>query len=657
MKKNIIFVLTIVLTLLSSCDYLDKQPDDQRTDETVWTNRREVESYLRFTYSYLPYHDFWREDPWVGCSDECDLSWVVYGTHGINLGHWTPETNWYVKWGDYYKGIRASIVFEKNVDRCYELSDDLRKRYKAEAKFLRAYYYWLLLRQYGPVILINEQLASDTDWSTLKRSPYDECVKYICDLFDEAAVDLPMHWRNDVENLGRGSKLGCKAAKSIVLHHAASPQFNGNKEYANFKNPDGTQLINTQYSVQKWKDAAAAAKEVIQIAETMPDAQVKLYKNSENGGGTFNPYKSLVDVQLKVWNSEIIFGRSDMSNTYAWQIHSFPGPRNLGGIGPTQRLVDAFLMKNGMPIEAAGSGYVETGWATTPGDHWNPNNRDVATEQGRKEIISDIRSSDAWGHWKNEWNMYANREPRFYAAILYNKRIPPAFSDDRVKRDTQSSVGQKDGYGRAELYYGGVSRQSGSYTFYSKTGYLANKYNDPQNDMYDRTYTGQVYNMTYIRYATILLNYIEALNEFDSGNSDIRKFWDMIRERAGVPSAFVATPHISGNQEEQREYIIRERQVELCFEGDRYTTTRRLWRAHNPDLGAVVDNRKFGDGGRFWGMSVDAGNAASNNFEYTGFYEKSDFETRVFRKEFYLFPIPKKELDKYQGSVVQNPWW
>ena len=56
----------------------------------------------------------------------------------------------------------------------------------------------------------------------------------------------------------------------------------------------------------------------------------------------------------------------------------------------------------------------------------------------------------------------------------------------------------------------------------------------------------------YIRYATILLNYIEALNEYDPTHADIRKYWDMIRERAGVPSAFVASPQIAGDKNLQR---------------------------------------------------------------------------------------------------------
>ena len=173
-------------------------------------------------------------------------------------------------------------------------------------------------------------------------------------------------------------------------------------------------------------------------------------------------------------------------------------------------------------------------------------------------------------------------------------------------------------------------------------------------NMYDRVFPQQ-YGNVFIRYAQILLNYIEALNEYDPGNQNIRKYWDMIRSRAGVPSAFIATPQIAGNKEAQRDYIIRERQIELCFEGDRYFTTRRRWLADTPDDGAAKD-RKFGDGGRMFGMDINAGDANTNSFAFTDFYKRVPFETRVFKKAYYLFPIPETEIEKSK-ALVQNPWW
>ena len=653
MKKKLLYslsLITIISLVFSSCDYLEKQPDDMKTDEMIWTSRTETERYLYNIYSQIPAANLHQDDPWLGISDEIDLTWNVYRTYSINLGNWNTLSPFYQKWGNFYSAIRASFVFENNVDRNPELSDDLKEQYKAEVKFLRGLYYFYILRQYGPAVLLTEATQVDGDWDTYGRAPFDDCVDYVCQMMDEAAAteELPLSWDSEQVWRGKPTKIACKSIKAEVLLLAASPQWNGNPAYANFQNPDGTHLASTTYDESKWRRAAEACKEVIDMAD---ESGVKLYKNNENGDGAFNPYKSVRDVLLKNWNTEVIFGRAAFDQN-AWQVHTSPGPNNLGGVGPTQRVVDAFFMQNGRTIDDPESGYEETGFATEGGDHWNPNGLNTSFE--RVKMIEQIRDGEAWGHWPGDWNMYANREPRFYASILYNKRIIPQLSSDVSKRNYYNSPSQQNGYGRVELYYGGVSRSSGSYTFYPRTGYLALKNVDPQSNMRDREYAGTRAEVK-LRYAQILLDYIECLNEYDPGNADIQTYWDMIRERAGIPGIFDVYPEIRGDKEQQREFIIRERQVELCFETDRYFTTRRRWLSSTPDDGGSED-RKYGDGGRMWGMSINAGNTSTNNFNYTGFYQRTPFETRVFEDKMYLFPIPQSEID-INSNLVQNPWW
>lgn len=654
--KNIRIYIGLFLCIsafLAGCDYLEKQPDDMKTDAMIWASRIETEKYLYNVYSQIPAANLHQDDPWLGCSDEIDLTWNVYATYNINLGNWNPSSGFYQKWPKFYQAIRASFVFESNVDRCPELSNDLKTQYKAEAKFLRGFYYWYLIRQYGPVILVKNATQVNEDWDSYSRAPIDSCVTYICKMMDEAETGLPLTWNDNKTWLGKPTKVACKAVKAEALMYAASPQWNGNSEYSGFRNADGTALVNTSYDENKWKKAAAAGLDVINLSAS---AGIKLYKNNENGDGTvFNPFKSVRDVILKNWNCEVIFGRSAF-NQNAWQVHTSPGPNNLGGVGPTQRIVDAFYMKNGRTIDDPQSGYVENGFATTGGDYWNPKNYNLTSD--RVKMIADLRTGEAWGHWPGEWNMYANREPRFYASILYNKRVIPQISEDATKRNyystNKTAVKQQDGYGRVELYYGGVSRSSGSYTFYPRTGYLALKNVDPMSNMRDRVYAGTRCEIL-IRYAKVLLNYIECLNEYDPGNADIQRYWDMIRERAGIPGIFATYPAIKGDKTKQREFILRERQVELCFETDRYFTTRRRWLAHTPDTGSDAD-RTYGDGGRMWGMDINAGAVATNSFEFTGFYKRTPFETRVFEKKMYLFPIPQAEVEM-NVNLVQNPWW
>lgn len=652
--KSIKYLLILFSSIVIGCsDFLDKQPDDMKTDEMIWKSRTETEAYLYNVYSQMQLPDLHQNAPWLGCSDECDLTWNVYPTYNINLGNWNPTTNFWNRWPSYYKAIRASFIFENNVDKCPELSDKLKTQYKAEVKFLRGYYYWEILRQYGPAILIKEQLPNGYDWNHFPRSSFDECVEYIIQMMDEAYPNLPLNWKNDRQWLGKPDQTACMALKADLLLLAASEQWNGNPYYKDFKNIDGTLLANPVYDQNKWKRAAEANYEVIKLAETNTLAGIRLYKNTESGDDIFNPYKSVRDIPLVKWNCEVLFGRLRFDQN-AWEVHCSPGTYNLGGVAPTQRIVDAFYMKNGRDIYDPLSGYVEDGFATTPGDNWNP--RNLNTTDDRVEMIRDIRKGDAWGHWVGDWNMYANREPRFYASILYNRRIVPQFAEDAAKRDYFSSPSQKNGYARIELYYGGFSRGSGASTFYPRTGYLVLKNCDPQSNMCqgDRVYVNVQRQWTYIRYAAILLNYIEALNEYDPSNTDIKKYWDMIRERAGIPSIFDAYPEIKGNKDKQREYILRERQVELCFETDRYFTSRRRWLANTPDDN--TPQRKWGEGGKMWGMDINAGNASTNNFSFTGFYRRVAFEERVFSEKMSLFPIMQAELDK-NDLLVQNPGW
>lgn len=657
MKKITIATLFAPLFLLSGCsDFLEKQPDDMKTDAMIWSTRAETEKFLYNVYSQIPSQNLHQDDPWLGVSDEVDLTWNVYSTYNINLGNWTTVSSFYLKWPNWYKAIRASYVFEQNVDKNPQLSEDLKKQYKAEVKFLRGYYYWLLLRQYGPVVLIDKLAPLNESWRDYKRSPYDDCVNYIVSCLDESYNDLPMHYQSDKQWLGKPTKFAAKAIKAEVLLMAASPQWNGNVLYADFKNQDGTPLVAQTYDANKWKRAADAANDVIKLAESTPEANVRLYKNNENGdGAVFNPYKSVRDIHIKKWNCEIIWGKAGL-DVNAWEIHTSPGPNNLGGVGPTQRAVDAFFMKNGKTIEDPTSGYVEEGFSTQGGEKWNPTNLNVTSD--RVKMIELIRSGDAWGHWPGDWNMFADREPRFYASVLYNKRIIPQLPADVVKRDYYSTnnntVKQANGYGRVEFYYGGTSRQSGSYTFYPQTGYMVLKNVDPLSNLRDRQYVSAGRHQTIVRYATILLNYIESLNEFNPSDPNIQKYWDMIRERAGIPSIYAVYPEIKGNKEKQRQYILQERQVELAFEGDRYFTTRRHLLSNTPDDGNP--RRKFGDGGKFYGLDVYAGTPSTNSFATKEFYKVVPFETRVFSNKMNLFPIPQSEIDK-APLLVQNPGW
>jgi hypothetical protein len=159
---------------------------------------------------------------------------------------------------------------------------------------------------------------------------------------------------------------------------------------------------------------------------------------------------------------------------------------------------------------------------------------------------------------------------------------------------------------------------------------MAKKDIDPQTDFRG---TVKFSNRPYVmmRYAEVLLNYVEALNEYDPGNPDILKYLNKIRTHAGIPGIQAGL-----NQAQMRQKIHHERRVELAEENIRYFDTRRWLIAEKTDSGP------------FYGMNVNA--------DPPQFYQRRVFETRIFRKKYYLFPVYQRYLDR-DKNLVQNPGW
>lgn len=620
MKDIRLLGMFILLFVTTSCqkNFLDQVPDDKLTIDKVFQRKKLSEQYLANIYHTV--QTSWQVnawDPFECCSDEMDIIYNIpgnwkYASSLMNLGSWASNSDFYFFWDDYYKAIRSASYFMQHIGNNQEIlklpdGKQLITQYTAEARFLRAYFYFCLLRQYGPIpILPDKPIAVDAPSSDsllhLARTPYDSCVNYIVEQLDMAAKDLPLNFTSQSEaDYGRATAAACMVVKSRVLLYAASPLFNGNKDYAHVKNNDGTPLFSQQYDENKWKRAADAAKDIIDLGI------FSLYKEYDENG-EFSPYLSIRNVALEPWNKEWIF--ASMQNL-AYYYDRYLGPRFASGYtqsGPTQQMVDAFFMANGRPpvlgyssdgspIINPESGYSETGFTEfqAPGD---PEARKVH-------------------------NMYVNRGPRFYADVVYNGSIWV---------NTTSSLGIKV----VGLNYSGNTGAAGGGRKHTATGYLWKKRVSPFSNPAEGKYIARPTLM--FRYAEVLLNYVEALNEYDPGNPDILKYLNKIRERAGIPQYGIGTDAlpVPASQEAMRKAIHRERRVELCFEKQRYFDTRR-WK--------IAEKT---DGGPFYGMNILA--------DGKDFYKRTIFETRVFLSNYYLFPIPQVVMDRDE-NMVQNPGW
>lgn len=598
MRRIYFPIIALVALALGSCsDYLDKQPDDQLTMDMVFSNRVNTESFLYNVYSYMPeewdQHD---NNPWNGACDEADY---VYrrDVDKMNDGSWEPSSVPYNKWNHYYQGIRAATFFMQNVDKCTELNAPIIAQYKAEARFLRATYYFFLVRQYGPVVILGDEvLPFDGSVDLNKpRSPYDECVDYIVKEFDEIASQLPI--TQPSESYGKPTKGAALAYKSRMLLYAASPLFNGNPDYAGYSNGAGKNLFNNTYDKNKWKKAADASKAVIDM---------NAYALVDNG----NPYDSYKSVFIDNWNSEIIFGR--IYGGDHWDRHCLPrGLQGYGGIASTQAQVDAYAMSNGKyPI----TGYADNG--KTP---------IIDPSSGYSETdFSQVTLPSAKSSWtENTYNMWANREPRFYASVLWGG-----------ERWIFTEQGGQPYY--VQFYTNGKDGPSSTAHDYPKSGYMITKLSHPENDLQNDVC--KIRSWIMFRLAEVYLNYAEALNEYEPGNVDILKYVNMIRKRAGVPNLETVYPAVKTDQTLMREMIRRERRVELAFECQRYFDVHR-WK-----IAEVVDNTPA------YGMDISQTDYNAN------YYKRTKFENRVFLKKHYLFPIAQSELE-LNKALVQNPLW
>ena len=512
--------------------YLSQVPDDRITIEQVFQKKGPSEQYLANVYNYIDDEaEQENVNPWLGNADEVDITWSKYTIYNLNIGNISAGNAIFDRWQYYYQGIRSATYFMNHIDGNAEIlalnGQQLIDQYKAEARFLRAYYYFLLMRQYGPVVLVGEtEIPADAtaDAMQLPRSPYDDCVNYVSSELDKAAAVLPLVPTNngqesDVE-YGRATKGMALSVKARLLLYAASPLYNGNTDFSGFKSQDGKQMINQAYDQTKWKKAADAAKAVIDL---------NLYSLYKDPSG--DPLKSYNGIFFVAWNSEQIFVRKD--NTLpGFDVNAMP--RQAGGwngIGVTQQQVDAYFMSDGRQIHESPL-YSETGFAD----------------------VNGVQVS----------NMYMNREPRFYASVTYNNSV---FEGGKMSAPAPIS-----------FFASGPNGKNGQPTDWTKTGYLVRKNVGTQtNAGSGGTGAQQVRPECLFRLAEVYLNYAEALNEYDPGNADILKYVNLIRDRAGIPEYGTAANDVPPpvSQADARTRIWQERRVELAFEEHRWFDIRR----------------------------------------------------------------------------------
>ena len=364
-------------TLLAvSCNsFLDIVPDNIPVIDHAFTNAMEAEKFLFTCYSYLPGSGEPSGNIGMTAGDEIWLNmpnhvaspaWD-YIAKGVRSADRTQPNFW--SGSDYtyplFMAIRDCNIFLENVEDTSKVADltvDKRARWIAEVKFLKAFYHYYLLRTYGPIPIVDKNLpvSASPEEVQVKRRPFDECVRYIVDLLDECNPDLPSVIANKQSELGRITKPINRALKAKVLLLAASPQFNGNSDYANFRNHDGELLFTPDPDPDKWALAADAAKEAIESAESAGHELFYFKDAPFEISETTKTQLSIRQAICERWNKEVVWGRSGGRGRAGAALQNACMPLLDGGmnintvrgcIAPTLAIVEEFYTKNGVPID------------------------------------------------------------------------------------------------------------------------------------------------------------------------------------------------------------------------------------------------------------------------------------------------------------------
>ena len=644
MKKKayhiyLLFLLSVV-TGISSCNYLDVVPDEIDTEEDAFSDYSAVLNYLYSCYSYLPESRSGTSSLDLMTGDEVVTAFEHETFASFPKGNYSSSNTVISYWNTFFNGLRQCYLFLENVDSVQDpdFTDALRTDFKAQVKFLIAYYHYMLIRCYGPVIIITG--VEDVNQSAeiyKSRTSLDECVDFVCDMFDEAAADLPSV-RSDASEFGLATSVAAKALKAKMLLYAASPLFNyggGNPSaemksyYEALKNNDGTALMPLSYDANKWTECQTAMKEAIEAAES---AGFSLYDTNDytEDGNTSpeEPYQhrlrwNIMDYSTGGSNSEVIYADSRSEGYYGIQNKSMPYCSGCAwnGIAPTWAMLNRFYTKNGLPWDE------------------DPETKDL-DPLGIVTVDEAHADEAAVGEQTIQFNL--NREPRFYAWVTFQGGYYEVTSANTL--GAYSSDPTYDSEKRrlvCDFVLGGnCSRGTASSSRtnnYSPSGYLNKKGVSPDYSMTTSLQTPYFYPWPVIRLADLYLGYAEACvetNDLETAKTYLNK----VRERAGIPDVETSWSGVAAlTQDKMRDIVRQERMVEFYLENQNFWDMRR-W---------LLAGEYFNTKAK--GMNIDA----TSLVKFATLTE-IDFERKFTSPTNYLLPIPNSDLNTNE-NLVNNP--
>ncbi|MDR0750127.1 MAG: RagB/SusD family nutrient uptake outer membrane protein [Tannerellaceae bacterium] len=615
MKHSNIIIILFATFLLNACsdDFMNINPPKEITADAVWAEGALAEAYMYNIYFAFQDAGF-AEETQGSATDE---ALFIHGREYVesNAGAltdanlaWFGKTQGGHQWERLYKNIRSCNDFIENIDNA-TFEDSYKVQLKGEAYFLRAYFCHRLSRGYGgiPLQLTVTQL-DDPDF-TIVRSSYTETVQQILSDINNAAELLKDRTFANTQK-GRATLAAVQALKVRVLTDAASDLHD--QATATAKIPSLASYANKEllfYTEGSREDRWRAAKNA---AKALIDNPMGHGLSTYGGDGLLAEEKADA-----IWeffgkeSEEHIFSRyfietKDESGTKMALFNGPSGYHAWGGNVPVQDLVDAYLMADGSKFD--------------------------------------------WNKPEHKANPYKNREPRFYASILYDGKQwyqrPADYAAMEPSGMIQTGYYQLDPADAKDAYWAGMDTRSGGGETWNATytGYYLRKFIHPREGDHRNKVTCL---FPFIRFSEIVYDYVEAcieLGELD----EARKYFNMFRKRVGLPEVTTT------GKDELRRLYREDRRLEFLMEEHRYWDVRR-WIIGNecPGMNSLYGIEILAT------LKPGVGKQSSyvhdeTRWDYTYTRIPLAQEKRAFVDKTYFLPIHRDEMNRNE-KLIQNP--
>ena len=585
MKKTIIYVVFMCVAtglLFTSCEdmfggFLDKQPSNELTKEQVFGDWNTARQQHLDTYNFLRHGAGRINSTWLDATtDLAETSFSGGVKLSFNIGNYyggsgSPEL--VNTWEHFYRGIRkCNMTLEYIEDVPKDPTDSDEKYTIDKANFISEARF---LRAYFY-------------WELFKCYGAIPIVKEVLDpdgdlltgyttrpSMKEYVVDFILKELQECESGLMNYDDGAKAANAgRISQPMARALYSRIMLYMASPRFSGESGIT-------WADAAAASKSFIDTH----GSNYSLFNTSDATGTAYT--NAILRTTYQGNNTETIIFRNDVQISWSGISTDTPvGEGGNGGLCPSQNLVDMYDMADG----------------SSPFTHYD------ATGAPVYSVASTPSVNAASGY--SDQNMWKDRDPRLASTVLYHGVAWGNGIINVIKGQRDNPVGNANA---------------------TPTGYYVRKY-IPENIL-SNVHSGTSYrNWIIMRYAEVLLNYAEAMNEAYGPSQEVYDALDEIRHRGGITGS-VATRTDLTTQEAWRNFIRKERAVELAFEEHRMWDVRR-WNVAVEALSRPV-----------YGVEVAPGGAITRKM----------VQQRAFEEKMNLYPIPEGEV--WKTNIENNPGW